>query len=337
MTLLYVDGFAHGQVNRWIAAGNNVIQSSGMAQTASPRTTGGYYGLGNANNSDCKRAIPASAEVITGLGLYLPSLGRTVMAIWGDTAATQHLTLLVNGSGLLELRRGTSAGTLLATGTTVISANQWRYYEMRCTIADSGGICQVRLDGAVTNEIDYVGDTRNAGTLTTIDAVSLRGLTNARYADWYICNALGSTNSGFLGDVAVRTLVPTGDGATSQLVGSDGNSVSNWQQVDELPSSGTDYNGTATVGQKDTYAITDLPAGVTSVYGVQVAALMAKSDAGAASAKPVTRVSGTDYAPDTIVLTTSYVESLKTWDLDPAGAAWTPAKVNGMEIGMEAA
>ena len=331
MTLLYMDGFAHGQAGRYIAGAPTL----NYAQTASPRTSNGYYATFS-TGGDLKRAVTASAETFTGLGVK-PTGAASLISFWGDAGATQHVTIAVNGSGLLEARRGSSAGTLLATGTTVIAANAWRYVEARVTIADSGGIVQVRVNGATTPDIDFTGDTKNAGTNTTVDAVSTSNAASS-VADWYILNALGAVKNTWLGDVAVRTLTPSGDGTSSQLVGSDGNSVNNYQQADEIPPSSADYNGSSTVGQKDTYIVTDLPAAVTTVHGVQVAALMAKSDAGAASAKVVTRVAGTDYAPDTTTLSTTYTETIKLWETSPAtSTAWSVAEVNGMEIGMEVA
>lgn len=333
MTLLYIDGFAHQNANRYTlfigSWGTNGVSGLGAPQD--------YY----ISTPGATRAITASAQVFTGIRLRPATIasGRAILIVLGDSRATTHLTLQLNASGQLELRRGNTAGTVVATGTTVLPAAAWTYIEMRATVADSGGICQVRINGATTNEIDFTGDTKNAGTSTNIDGITAGdGSGQFSLTDWYICDALGSapTNS-WLGDTVVRSLAPSGNGDLSQLTGSDGNSVSNYQQVDELPPSSGDYNGSATSGNEDTYAVADLPSTSATIYGVQLAAQMAKSDAGAATAKPILRLSGTDYnigGPRT--LSTSYAEYLDLYPTSPAtSTSWTATEVNGAQIGMQ--
>jgi hypothetical protein len=334
VTLLYIDGFAHQSVGRY-TSGTTSFFTNGVALGA-PQN----YGASTAN---LVKAIPAASEVFTGFRFRAAALSAsTILGVLGDTQATSHLVLTLNATtGVLELRRGTNGGTLLASGATAIATGAWNYIEVRSTIADSGGICQVRLNGSTSNEIDFTGDTKNAGTATTVDGLRLgSGNSNFFFADWYVVNTAGTspTNS-WLGDTVVRTLVPTGDGDLSQLTGSDGNQVSNWQQVDELPPASTDYNGSPTVGNEDTYALADLPSttGV-SVYGVQVSATIAKSDAGTANAQPVLRLSGTDYTTTARTLSTTYTEYPDLYEKNPGTSTYfTAAEVNAAQVGMKVA
>ena len=336
MTLLYLDGFAHAQsASRYVGG-----SGPGMTLTAAPRVAGGYYANSN-QNVEFKKAITASADVIVGMGFRPNSTtaNQGICSFWGDSNATQHITVRRNVStGFIEVTR---AGTLIATGTTLCPANAWFYIEVRVTISDTVGVVQVRLNGSTVNDINFSGDTRNAGTSTNIDTIGFGNWANGSadfIADVYILNSLGTLNNTFLGDVAVRVLTPNGDGSSSVLVGSDGNSVSNWQQVDELPPAAADYNGSANAGDKDTYALSDLAANVTTVFGVQVDAVMAKSDAGTGSAKIVTRSGGTDFVPNTYGLQTSYVEYRELQETDPAtSAAWTVAAANALQVGMQVA
>lgn len=329
MTLLYIDGFAHQSVARYTAGSSASWNTNGIANGA-PQN---YFVLG----PTLGRTITPSAEVFTGFRFkqFATSSGSYLFTVWGDSFTTFHLALRQATSGAIELVRGD--GTLLATGATVLTTSGWYYIETRMTIADSGGIVQVRLNGSTSNEINFTGDTKNAGTSTNIDTIRLTGNANWAYTDWYIANALGTapTNTWF-GDTIVRSLPPSGDGDLSGLTGSDGNQVSNYQQVDELPPSGTDYNGSATSNAEDTYALTDLPSTSVIVYGVQLSATMAKSDAGAASASPILRLSGTDYTPGAQVLSTSYTEYTALYPTSPAtSSAWTATEVNGAQVGMK--
>lgn len=326
-----MDGFGGGDIAFKYDVGTVAITTA----SASPRITGCYYGDGG-TNARLYKNISASAQVFIGSGIFFN--GGQYVQFSGDSGATPHISVTHNVSTrLMEIRRGTSAGTLLATGTQQVFDNAWSYIEISCTISDTVGQVHVRLNGATTDEVSYTGDTKNGGTATTIDNVRWEIGSAGRISDVYILDGTGSApNNSFLGDVVVRTLSPSGNGTYSQLLGSDADSVNNYLLVDEHPYSSTDYVGSATTGQKDSYAMTDLPAGVSTVYGVQVVGQMFKSDASLAQSRLILRSGGTDYGGSTRVLTTSPIGYYELYSQDPAtSAAWTPAGVNNMESGME--
>lgn len=332
MTLLFMDGCHDGfPALKWNSG------SAGTRSTSTPR----FAGSAMYTSSTLTKTITPSAEVFTAHAHYWAGNSSPVanVAFAGDGGATTHITVTRNSSRILEVRRGTVAGTVLATGTTVLTDTTWQQIQVRCTVADSGGIVQVRLNGASTNEIDFLGDTKNGGTSTDIDTVFF-GSTYGGYGvtDLAILNTAGSVNNTWPGDVRVQTLIPNADGNTSQGVGSDGNSVSNYLLVDETPYSSADYVGVTTDGQGDTYGLTDLTAGTNTVKGVQVNLLAAKSDAGAKSIKRRVRSGGTTYAGASQLLSASYATYSEMLEQDPATAAtWTVSNVNALEAGFEAA
>ena len=330
MSLLFMDSFAGDDIpTKWDAASTRFGHGS-----ASPRTPGGYYTrLGFGSNTIYKTFSPQT-KIYAGAGLF----STNYISVYGDTGATQHITVARNSSsGAIEIRRGNSGGTLLASSTIVTPASAWFYLEISVTISDTIGEVHVRLDGSTTDIVSYTGDTKNGGTASTIDRISITTITNAtQVTDFYLLNDSGSTNNTFLGDVAVRALSPNGNGNASQLVGSDGNSTDNYLLVDEKPFSGTDYTGSPTTGQKDTYTVADLPAYTSTVYGVQVTANMLKSDAGASQSRTVIRTGGTDYGGTTQVLSTSAATYSELYEQNPnTSNAWTTGEVNGLEAGME--
>lgn len=337
MSLIFMDSMQAGDyASRYINA------PSSARGTSTPRVTGGAYtsALG-AGGSSLQKRITAVSEIFVAVAFQPVSLGIQIILL-GDVGVTSHLTIVRNtSSGFLELRRGSSTGTLIATGTTVVPATSWTQIQVRATIADSGGICQVRINGSTTNDIDYTGDTKNAGTATTIDTVVIgntSGSTSSLVTDLVILDTAGSSNNTWPGDVRVVCLSPSGDGNASQWVGSDGNSVSNYQQVDELPFASSDYNGSPTVGNQDVYALSDLPAGITDIRAVQICGSLAKSDAGAVAAKLVTRSGGTDYKTSSITLSTTYATYMTVYDTDPAtSTTWTASGVNALQAGAEVA
>lgn len=245
--------------------------------------------------------------------------------------------LMVVLSGItLYLYRGPSwTGTIIGTYTGVDTA-AWNYVELKATLADAGGTAIVRLNGVEV--INFTGDTRSGGSDTAWTACTFdSGNNHVQHDDLYILDGTGpAPYNDFLGDVKVETVVPTGNGTTSQLTGSDGNSTDNYLLVDELPVSVTDYAGSSTVGDKDTYAMGNISTASGQVFAVQASALAFKSDAGVANMKVVERVSsGTERESTSTPLTASPGAWITTGPrtADPDSAAWTIASVNSAEFG----
>lgn len=266
--------------------------------------------------------------------------GACVLGFASDGGATRHLSVNFAAGGQIQLRRGVSSGTVIATSTYAPVVGAWVYYEMQATIADSGGTCVLKADGVEI--INYSGDTRNAGTSTDIDAVVIAGSSGGTEAfdDLYVLNTAGSAPyNTYLGDVKIETLVPNGNGATSQWVGSDGNSTDNYLLVDDPTANTSDYTSSPTVGERDLYTMSDLVTTSGTVLAVQPLAYVQKSDANSASVKALLRSSGgTVVASPARVLSTSW--TMVAGDLrttDPDGAGWTIASVNGLQSGVETA
>lgn len=337
MAFIFMDGFGGGDyAQKW-----DINNSQHTPGSAGARIPGGYY-LSLYQINALSKSFPAVSKLILGFGLY--PTDDTAITLSGDNGGTNHISLVRNNvSGFLEIRRGTRGGTLLGTGTTPIPSSAWGYIEVSVTISDTVGEVHVRLNGGLTDEVAFTGDTKNGGTNTTIDNVffdsssGTGGAAGTRIADVYMLSGTGpAPMNNFLGDVTIRTLAPNGNGAFSQLTGSDGNSTDNYQLVDEHVYSTADYVGSATVGQKDTYQMEDLPTGVGTIFALQVTGRMAKTDVTLGQARYVLRSAGTDYTGVNRALSTSHITYTDVFLTDPAtGAAWTLSGVNAAEAGME--
>ena len=324
MALLFMDGFDAGDYAiKW-------TNGFGSLQVDT------RFGIGRsiAPSSTISKSITPSAQVTIVTALKPGNAFQISMG--GDSGATLHLLLSRNAStGQLELYRNF---TLIATGTLNLLVGVWYYIEFQATINDTTGTGIVRINGDTNPDINFTGDTRNGGTSTNIDAVAIWTSSTTYFDDFYVLNSTGSVNNTFLGDVRIHSLSPNGNGASSTLTGSDGNQVNNFQQVDELPYDTADYNGSPNTGDRDTYTMTDLPAGASSVLAVQNNIIAAKSDATLASAKSVLRTGGTNYYGTTQALASSYVDYYQIYETNPnTTIAWTISDVNGLESGMEVA
>lgn len=327
MALLFVDGFDAGDfaAKGWTAGG--------ATSSTSTRFGAGRSMQLNINGFIAKRSFTPSPSIYVGMAMYSGSASDPLFHTFTDTGGTSHIYLKSLGSAL-GLYHGNS--TLIAQSPINTWADRrWHYVEVYLVVADAGGRATVRINGATV--IDFTGDTRNGGTSTLVDTIGFRGRyagDDAYFDDLYICDATGTTNNTFLGDIRVQTIVPTGAGTYTNLTPTG--VANNWDNVNELPASTTDYNSSSTIGHKDSYVMSDILATTGSVLGIQTNVMAHKSDASVANIRSIVRVSATDYNDPTIGLGTAAVTYSAVREQNPATlAAWTPSDVNAIEAGVE--
>jgi len=337
MTMLFTDGFDVGDFAlkyefSIVAGGTTAATRFGTGLAYTYTSNGGTAGV-------LKKFFTASNKIIFGCAFktVLNNDTSTVMQVWGDGGVTQHLGLRFLTTGQVVLVRGSTViATSVASG--LVTVNTWAYWEMSATIHDTTGSVEVRING--TPVISFTGDTKNAGTATTIDAISWHqsGVTSATPSidDLYILNDLGSTNNNFLGDIRIQTLVPDGAGSVTQL--SPLGVANNWDNVNEVPSSGADFNYSGTVGHRDLYSMTNLTAGTTVVFAVVPHIIARKTDSGVIAAKTALKHGATVATGTTQTLGTSSDVYATVHEINPStGVAWTVGDLASLEAGVEVA
>jgi hypothetical protein len=352
MALLYMDGFDVGDsVLRWATSGT-IRMNYGMT----PRLSGGMAlqidTPVNITTAGLFRAFLPSAQVYIGAALQVTletTPSSNVVAffqLYGDGGVTSHLYLHRSQNNAVALYRGAPTGTASSPGGTLLAQTAagvldgyWHSIEMSATIDSATGHVVVNVDGV--KMIDFTGNTRNGGTLTTLDTIKFQvvnwnGSCPIVLDDLYICNNTGTTNNTFLGDIRVQTMLPNAAGSSTQLTPTG--SANNWQNVAEVPYNDATYNTSAVVGQRDTYGLSDLVAGTDKVYAVQTVTHANKSDAGAANMKVALKSGASvNYGPVQPLGTTNTAYAT-VFETNPATtAAWTVADSNGLEAGVEVA
>jgi len=284
-----------------------------------------------------RQSITPTAELFVGFARS-PSTANParIIQILGDSQATVHLEATIDATGTVRLYRGASdTGTLIATSAAgVWNTSAWGHFEMRAKIHDTTGVCQIRIGGTTTNVIDFSGDTKNAGTSTNIDGFRLVNMGGAYGSldDLHWNDALGSRNNTWTGDCRVAPMIPDGAGSQTEFAPSTG---TNYQNVDDVPPSATDYNGSAISGARDLYSLGNV-AGAAGIAAVKTSTWAHKSDTGAKALKPALKIGSTVYYGATMTLTTSMALQIDMFENSPAtSAAWTPTEVNSLEFGAE--
>lgn len=339
MALIFMDGMNHystpaqAAVKGYSGVATNVVVGGGRFGGNALQDNAGSGG-DNATvtlmlPSTCMTFFHGSAyKFLRGFMGFAPG-----SAIWFRSYTdVQQFCMGVNALGNIVVYN--SAGTLVGTGTAVLNSTTWAYIEVGCVCSATVGTITVKVNGLTDISVTGV----NTGTLGVRKIVSCGDYwNNGAYqrCDLYVCDGTGPapTNT-FLGDCVVETIYPTGAGAETQWTPSAG---ANWQNVDETPpNDDTDYNKSNTVGQVDTFAMSNLATASGLIYGVQYLEYARKDNAGTRLIAPVARIGGTDYAGSDVALGSDYSYGREVKELSPAtAAAWTISEINAMEYGIK--
>lgn len=336
MTLLYAQGF------EGLAAAGGTVTPPGMDNSVVVNTTAGRFG-GMGATLTVGRVILADPQTEITIGAAIrftasvtPTTSTFIYAIVGDYNATSHLSLFRSAGGALELRRG-NAGTVFATSSVgLLQLNTWYYIELQVTLSDTVGKAIVRVNEQTI--LNFVGDTKNGGTLSTIDQVVIMGTGSHQYDDLYMVNEVGpGPFNTFLGDITIQTLWPDNNGTYSQGVGSDANSVDNYALINEAVPNSANYVDFAT-GQKDTYAFQSVtPLTPSTIYAVKQTTWLHKTSSGPITTANIAKLGATEVTgPSVNPPTGAMFYREHYWLTDPDGNPWTEATVNAAEFGVSA-
>ena len=339
MALLFMDGF---DVADYGAKYTIINSGGGYTSTTSTRFGSGRAVQRSYNSTgELWRTVPAATTVICGFAFMYTNnytgFPASLLVLSGDNSVTDHISIVTGDTpNTLWARRGS---TTLFTATN-IAVNVWHHLELKVTMSATAGSVELRIDGVPVGM--FSGNTKNGGTNSTIDTVKLGGSGNNTSItitrdDLYVLDDTGAAPyNNFLGDVRVYSLSPTGAGSSTQWTPDAG---SNYAEVNEIPYSAANYVQSNTSGQRDTYALADLPAGgVTTIYGVQNNIIAKRTDAGAIAVKPVLKSGATIAYGTGVSLPTSDMILTDVRAIDPATSApWTISGVNALEAGMEVA
>lgn len=323
MSLLFADGFDHyatADINKkWAAGTGSILPTSGR------RGGGAFQGNGDNNRSLGVNA----ATLFTGFAFKINSLGvNAIMKLFDGP--TGQITLWPDAIGRLYVTRGVSSNVnILGTSTKLLSTGIFNYIELKVTIDPTVGVIELRVNGEIW--LNLTGQNTRAGTNSYANILTIGGSSQFNYDDLYCCDSSGSSNNSFLGDVRIDTLYPNGAGTNTQFTPSTG---ANYTCVDEASVNTTDYVSSSTVGQKDSYALTDLANTATTIKGIQVNNAVMKDDAGARSSANLIRSSTTEAQGSAFALSTSQLFNSTIHETDPAtSAAWLATAINAMEAG----
>lgn len=332
MALLWCDSFDYATDD---LAYKYAVTGSPTTTTGKSRWSGKRSLYDNSYTSYVAIGFTPTDEVYVGLAQYADN-GSTSnnfastyshLKLGNEATSAQMWMKFEEDSDVLGI--GTGTGSVV--DSFVCPLGVWNYLEFRWKYVDgSNDIIQVKLNGLTV--VDETGDYHYSGSFS-VSNLYLKGQFGVPiyYQDLYICDASGSTNNSWLGDIRVQAIRPSGAGNYSQFTPLSG---SNYENVDDTDIDGdTSYVSGTTVGVRDTYTMEDISSS-RQIFAVASNIVAQKATAGASFLKPTLRISSTDYEKPALGFGVGYTSQQTIWETSPATASeFTASEVNALESG----
>jgi len=278
MSLLFFDGFdGYDAIDDLTAFGNWSVVSGAISSSVRVGT-GKSVNLGSANQSIIKTVGDQAGKTLY-IGFAFTKVTATGSFFGVHSTASSdspQCYLRINALGFIEIVAG---GVLVATGITALQLNMWYYIECKILVANTGGVCEVKIDGAV--DCSFTGDTQWQSTNTVLQIrwgqQPATETHNFLIDDIYILNSDGTANNTYLGEQRCEIMTPTSD---SSVAWTRNTGATNYSAVDDAigaPDDNTTYVSSSTSTQKDEYGLSNLT-GVAAVAGVKLITRAEKND-----------------------------------------------------------
>jgi hypothetical protein len=328
MSIIFMDGFERSSYSQWDSV-------HGVFSIGTGTLTGSYHS--NYNGYD-NSSVPWAYKILSTnySQLYVSMKYWHNNTVWcpifafSDSAGTTTASIVRNASNNIEIRLGTSAGAVLATSTNNINANIVYCIEIYYKPLNSGGEITVKVDGV--QSVTYSGDT-TAGleNVRRIIIGHTTGNGNSMNMKW---DDIVVSDSGWLGNQYIQLITPNASGDSTQWTPSTGN---NYDCVNEVVASDTDYISTNTTDNTDLYNLTSLTGSIKSVTAIDVSARMSYYGTPTPTKQKIAIKSTGEYYGDDISPALSYVNYNYIWDQNPAtSAAWLESEINSLQVGVKA-
>ena len=356
MTIQFMDDFTGygtdaGRVARMLNGAYAETTRSDLVVDPDATAGGGFVansfpgGLGAST-----RRVLSSTQTTIGLAAryWLTSLPATitqnpVLAMFTDINNNQHIRVMCNPAGYLEVSRLDSGGVWTLIGTTtvpVMTANSWKHVETKVFLDGTLGTVQIRLEGAVVLNLSALRTTSNVVSVAATCAQVWFGAgadgsgPQMNLKDFIVWDGTGAVNKDFLGTCQVFKIIPDAD---ISLNWTPNTGVVGFSKVNETtPDDDTGYvSAPFPLPAAMQLNLSDLPTNVTIVKGVQTVHRSRKADAGDGNIQ-AGLISGANTGVGVNrPITTAYTYWVDVFDQDPSGGSWSKTLVNALKLKLD--
>ena len=312
-----------------VSASSTTKRSGGYAFRTNPTTTAVGWGRMGGHDASGVKGDYSAATAYFRWYFYvatLPASGSEPIFQAQQGGGPTKFTLRITSSGTLAAYD--SAGTLQATGSTVLSTSTW--YRIECQVATGASAAwEVRINGSVE-----ISGTANVGTGNNgRSAFGKVADISGQSVDFYY-DDIAIDDAAYPGEGAVLRLVPTANGSTMQWTAGTGSS--NYLEVDDVPFAEASYVKNVATNDVALFALTDTgTAGITgTVNGVRVLVYPRLDSTGTNSFALRVKSGATTETLTGLALTTGGAYLSKVYATDPdTSTTWTLSGVDALEVG----
>jgi hypothetical protein len=243
-------------------------------------------------------------------------------------AGTVQLRFAMSNAGRLQVYHG--GGALLGqTAPNALLLNAVVHLGICATIDNAAGAVTVYVAGVPLIALAGIDTQQSANAYVNRFQLQWPGFggSDCVISDLYL------SDSAFLGDRKVTTLLPAANGGLNEFAPSAGN---NFECVDEqAPNEDVDYVSSSTPGEIDRYDMANF-AEAAGIDAVQLLLRVRKDDAGIRTFKHLAHVGVSDYRGPELSAQDGYRTETHIWDEDPDTTnPWTQGGLNAAEFGVE--
>lgn len=239
---------------------------------------------------------------------------------------------------------GNSTGGRIEIGTSkssVFELEKWFYLELHVVVGDGSGLFEVKVNTETVLSLPSCNtDFTESGIVDGFvfgNALRVGGGGSIEWGidDAYFCDASGSVNNTWLGNVRVKTQFPIGPGASTDFtIGGTSPAATNWQSVLNQEIDDTKFVYSLTPGDQDFYEM-DPVLNTPFVHGIQVRSAARMDDATQRVLQNTIRTPlGTDQSGQLHYINQEYTYYTDVIELNPdTGVQFTGTEVNATESG----
>lgn len=361
---LWGDGFDHyGSDETNLVDGQAYANygSSDLSTTYAATGTHSIYVGGDNFDGDClRKVLSTSKDKMGGIARFyfdgLPggNVGGTIFDFLTSDPRRSQVACLVDANGSIRFLRGRyyftingENGTLIAqTDAGLVTASAWNHIEVQIYIHDTAGWIRVAINGVHRYQAENLDTKYNSDNIVSVgqSAGISGGLGSKRFymddyrlydfvgnsavdTDW-CCTVDGSgIATNYIGEL--QGMLQLADGDTAEADFSLSTGVSGYPLIGKATPDDSTYIYSTTAGDLSEFTLTDLPAEITYIRGLDFHSRVSKSDAGAAmykvGMKSVAAITDAAEIPMTVEPAYWYAQI----DVDPnSGVRWTRPSFN---------
>lgn len=321
MARLHGDGFDHYGDDESNMLDGEYAEVAGTLSTSIVATgthslyCGGLSTIGSFSGT--RKVLPSSKDKMGAMGrFYFPQLpanlySSAIFCFHPSSPNFSQVVVFCDANGALRFVRGETThtnaegslngGVLIAQSDPIINAASWNHIEVQVYIHDTDGWVRVAVNGVHEFEATGLDTKHNSDNIVSVsqyrpasspgngdfylDDYALYDFNGSSATDTDWCPTTDGTGkaTGYIGDLQAALIIPNADTSEADWAKSTG--VSGYPLVGKATPNDATYIYSTAAGDLSEFALSDLPAEITYIRGLDIIGRLSKADGGAAMTK----------------------------------------------------